>query len=1018
VTTFNISADAEWDDAAFATRAGNDLYTVAGAARLTIACDTRYCANSDATKGAIGSVTLWSPPYGGGGEWLIEGRNVRIIPYDTGTGNVPAIGTSIVQGGVSGPLLGVWSAFNVAPTAAGAAMPAAGWVKIKAVTGGAYAAGALTGIGANATGPDIVGWLEIIGAESGVDSLYYKNSFRVQGEWFTHPTLTDGVNTTTYQLPASLANTYYAGCEVETAPGSGVYEAYDCMGSLAGAGVAATDAMRGKVCWISSQGLLRLGYDGANTNGYLPEAGCRIRVPNINLINAPVAALSTNAVPNATATTRHRFVSSPGMSGSFVMDKCNCAWYALYVSPYALAVTNSFFQDLLSASKVGTRLTLTNVHVGQTAAQVQVGFSLYGCRQGGDITDCSWTRYVTATNSTVVLLQGCAGLIFTRDKAYYCALRTTVSASYTTEVLRSENCVWISPTYGTSIGMYLIGGGPYSVYDYVFFDTLGDRTTVAQPLGLYAMMFTYLDDLLVDGFSFGGLAQQQPAVALFHCAGGSPKHFTIRNIGAPGAPLDLGGPEHDSAWSRVTTTLTVAQVAHGLLTGDVIFVLRSDSPATFTAIAKNVTRLTDDTFSFVCTDAGPASGVLTYYQLITGNLLLTAGNANTFPQNLIMQRVYTDHSRISGFPLLTNEMNGARLENIGASIWSPALVLGRNVITRGAMAAPTLAAQLASPGSLWIDNFYPAEAPVSGATWTSTSTTATVTQVGHGLINSVPIVVTDCSNTPRIFRGLKATITVIDSDTFTFGIDANTGAASGTLDYERAGGLVGVLCNDPTPETADQVSITAGTPVFSGAGFLFANTAGDQVTWEMPDYVIGHSGFLIIPPGVGAVGGGVNEWQVHEVEYQIDKNDGAGWSAWKSGKRVRAFTGSSGSTTISCAAGVAGLEVDDYVGGQTGIAGFAKIASIDTANDVTLDLANVAALGGGNSWVTHLPSETGIDAERGFKLRIRTTIRAAGTVYLAQIYFWTRSTPTSRAYQYPLVSTSPVHRPIRARHVS
>jgi hypothetical protein len=91
-----------------------------------------------------GSLGNFNPS--GTGGFFIEGRNVRWMAYDTGSGNVPAIGTTVSQGGVSGYLLGVWADLLSAPTAVGAANPASGFIKFREVSGGTFSAGAITGI--------------------------------------------------------------------------------------------------------------------------------------------------------------------------------------------------------------------------------------------------------------------------------------------------------------------------------------------------------------------------------------------------------------------------------------------------------------------------------------------------------------------------------------------------------------------------------------------------------------------------------------------------------------------------------------------------------------------------------------------------------------------------------------------------------------------------------------------------------------------------------------------------------
>lgn len=111
-----------------------------------------------------------------GGLIIFDASNVRLIPYDTGAGNVPAADTIISQGGITSKLLGVWSAINSAPTAAGSPMPATGYIKVRQKAGGNYAAGALTGISANATGADVAGWIEICADQTGYISIWSNGS--------------------------------------------------------------------------------------------------------------------------------------------------------------------------------------------------------------------------------------------------------------------------------------------------------------------------------------------------------------------------------------------------------------------------------------------------------------------------------------------------------------------------------------------------------------------------------------------------------------------------------------------------------------------------------------------------------------------------------------------------------------------------------------------------------------------------------------------------------------------------
>jgi len=82
-------------------RIGGETLILQEGAELTIRTDTRWNANSPASMlGSLGSQTVtW-------GKLIYDATDVRWLAYDTGSGNVPAVNTSITQGGVTGILLG------------------------------------------------------------------------------------------------------------------------------------------------------------------------------------------------------------------------------------------------------------------------------------------------------------------------------------------------------------------------------------------------------------------------------------------------------------------------------------------------------------------------------------------------------------------------------------------------------------------------------------------------------------------------------------------------------------------------------------------------------------------------------------------------------------------------------------------------------------------------------------------------------------------------------------------------
>ena len=214
MATFTITTNVNIDS--LTSKAGGDIYNINGvSASLTVDQDSRYGLNNN-TSATMATI---SPSGTLGGSFIVDGRLVRLIPYNSGTGNVPADGSAISQGGASGVLIGVYSALNVAPTAAGAAMPSSGYIKVKQWNSVAFTSGALTGISALATGADVAGWIEVVGQETGQLGLNRLNQtqfsgYFARGEWYYIGT-TDGNRSTTYQIPSNGVNQYHAGVFVE-----------------------------------------------------------------------------------------------------------------------------------------------------------------------------------------------------------------------------------------------------------------------------------------------------------------------------------------------------------------------------------------------------------------------------------------------------------------------------------------------------------------------------------------------------------------------------------------------------------------------------------------------------------------------------------------------------------------------------------------------------------------------------------------------------------------------------------
>lgn len=148
-------------------------------------------------------------------------------------------------------------------------------------------------------------------------------------------------------------------------------------------------------------------------------------------------------------------------------------------------------------------------------------------------------------------------------------------------------------------------------------------------------------------------------------------------------------------------------------------------------------------------------------------------------------------------------------------------------------------------------------------------------------------------------------------------------------------GRIAIVMNETTDVTASQVTLSNGA-AFTSAGGLYMPTIGMQAIFEMPYYSLGHSSFANSALVMAGGGAATN----FTYQYQIDKNDGNGWSAWSADKTA---------TTLG----------------------------------------------------TALNGET-ISPTSGFKLRLKITTSTANTAAITSVYVITGTSAANQANYYPL----------------
>lgn len=119
--------------------------------------DNRYGLGAN-TSAVWGSLTINASA---GGQLNFDGRYIRMIPFNSGSGTIVP-GTTITVGSATAVVIGIYTSLTTAPVTTGAS----GWIKVTAwnsvafPTSGTYTQAGFT---FTITGASIVGFMEVVG---------------------------------------------------------------------------------------------------------------------------------------------------------------------------------------------------------------------------------------------------------------------------------------------------------------------------------------------------------------------------------------------------------------------------------------------------------------------------------------------------------------------------------------------------------------------------------------------------------------------------------------------------------------------------------------------------------------------------------------------------------------------------------------------------------------------------------------------------------------------------------------
>lgn len=834
----------------------------------------------------------------------------------------------------------------------------------------------------------------------------------VAGGYVTIDFTTGGATADAEYLIASVtdANTYTFALTGSGTAGNCTatsFEYYASAGSLVAANSISTNTNVGKVCWISSQGLLRIGSDGTNTNGFLPSSGLKIRVPNIitmNTLRNITIASGANALPNVALATRYEFATSGG--GVINMDKINIAWYMLFAQAYSLTLTNVAIHDQLNISELASPIALRNVGVSPTAATLFNPLLMSLCFAGGTMTNVSWNQATAqGTGNYGVSMTDIFGLTITNETTRLLIFRAHATTGVGT-YLRVNNTTW---TGSKTIG----GRSLFTTCTNLTFTTNSycdriDNTATTTTFTHYAFDLTAnCNTITVDGLNFFGLANRNPYLGLMAVQVGT-SNVKLRNVGTAASPLNL---EASNGCAYVIAS------AAGAGCTDI------ELKRVYTSTPRTGMQNFDNSIS----------GVI-YESVWAGSSTLTTGlpiaSLNTqarglingyYPQTNIGQgAVYgthfmdyfdysTSYSAITAGEIIiaANEKTGDSPSASTYTADSLSATSGFNSV--GVLQIPTLADQVTwtSPTKIIGHTAFRAELPalvgpttitrtLSAGTWSGGTMTITTTTV-HKLAAGDTIVIS--ATVPVLFNGTFVIATVPSTTTATYKMPTTPGAWS-------SGGTVTVPYLEVTAGSwsANFTSLTIGTHGLA---------AGDTIT-VVGTNPVAYSGTFVITnivsatvvryaqtptPGAWVSGGTVRV--TANIDLYYDYNVSGTFKPLRVQKKDCAMA-STGNGIITMA-DTSGLAVDDYIFGD-GVGTSAKISSISTNVSVTANVNNASV----STWprtcyFNHLPIETVPSASAGFDLKVRAKTNAnSNTAAITYIDVPTTATSTSIAYQYPL----------------
>jgi hypothetical protein len=539
VTTGTPAAPINYDDASISGLLNGETITINGGA-VRVDADVRW--NQQAA--VMGAVTLSSTL---GGSFVVDGSQVWEVPFSASTGNVPtqgALGANGVTGGTSGAtgeLTRVWATGSLDPAAAGGAMPATGFIKLRSKTGAFQNGETITlpgGATITASGAGKRSWIHVVGRSAvtgggSVLTIPRLGSASFSGDWYELGT-TNGADNQTFQYPvADQCPTIW----IETAAGSGVYEIWMNAGVrwTDGLSAIATTDKRGTYFGCTNAGVITIAGRGAANVGLKPPSGCRVRIPNVILSNAEPTDYSVNHLPAGSAS---RYQFALGSAGGLFLSNVSSNWLHTSSGAYKIEIKDSGLNQPLQMNSVGTTIDVSNVGIAQVDSAANTTILVQTCYGGTKFTDVFAAKPLAAImlNATTS-----SDIELTRVRL------DTFGVAGSTAQPTTTNCFSIGPVINLTMtdcvavgGVGLSLGAVTALIKNFQYAAQNNGTTLVASIAAPISIASASKDVVIDGFANFDNIPDVHTYGPIYTIGGNCDGIEIKNLGTPAAPYNMG----------------------------------------------------------------------------------------------------------------------------------------------------------------------------------------------------------------------------------------------------------------------------------------------------------------------------------------------------------------------------------------------------------------------------------------------------------------------------------------------